>query len=72
MGAGRAEHGVDEGDIAIAKVAANGFANRANAAAVGDRITDHEQCAVGMDLHGILYGMAVLPERRGLASELSE
>jgi len=35
LGAGRAEHGVDEGDIAIAKIAANGF-GRANAATVGD------------------------------------
>lgn len=34
--AGRAEHGVDESDIAIAKVAANRFGDRANAATVGD------------------------------------
>jgi hypothetical protein len=35
-GAGRAEQGVDGGDIAIAKVPADGFGDRTNATAVCD------------------------------------
>jgi hypothetical protein len=68
-GEGRAEQGVDEGDIAIAKVPADGFGDRTNATAVCDSITGHEQRAVRMDLHGILYGIASPLERRGRASQ---
>ena len=64
-GGGGAEKFIDDFDIAITERIAKDFGDRTKGATVRNRITDHEQCAVGMDFYGISFEVAFLHERRG-------